>query len=791
MSESTSHSSNGQRAAEQEPASLLPALLTPLLGRETELAQLQALLRRSDVRLVTITGPGGMGKTRLAFEVMTSLEVDFSKTSFISLTSLNDPQWLVSAIAQSLEVSESSEQPLLTRVKDYLRDQNVLLGLDNFEQLVKAGPVLIELLMACPKLKVLVTSRIALQLSGEHEFPLAPLNLPDPTKPLAAQFLRKSSAVNLFVQKAQAVKPDFKLDEINALSVVEICRRLGGLPLAIELAAARIKLLSPAALLERLDDQLKILVGGSRDLPLRQQTLRASLDWSYGLLTELEKTVFRRLAVFRAGWTLEAALKVCQAEPLTQDKILEGLAALVNQSLIQVNPGPNLETHYNMLEVIRQYAWEQLTEAGETSQLQKRHCEWVWELVQAAGEHLWAGLDQAIWLGRLETEQANLRLALSWALQHDPIKAAQLTAETTIFWDAHGYLAEGRRWLEQSLAQSNQLELPVKARLLFSASWLDHRQNEFELASQRCRESLAINRELGDQNGVLNALLKLGWIALTQGQIGEALPLLEESMTLARQIGHKYCLAAAYSYLGLAALLEQNYERAASLCEESVTLCRSTGIRNQFLGWALTGRGAVALFRFDLEQAKNYFLESSAELEKVGDRVIMTYNLMGLAVIALLQEQAEDAVRLFGLAEALREQIGAPILPVFKQPYAMAVNFAATRLEPSKFAEVWAQGRYLPLSQGLALDEAKASAILPQIATKPVQTASTKQTARLTKREVEVLKLVADGLSNSQIARQLMLSPQTIGSYIRTIYNKLEVNSRSAATRFALEHNLD
>ena len=765
----------------------LPVPLTILVGREQELTRLERLIVRPEVRLLTLTGPGGVGKTRLALELAHRLQTAFQPVYFVPLATISDSHLVLSRIAQTLDIQESAEQSLLERLKAGLDDQSTLLVLDNFEQLVGAGPVLSELLAGCPSLKIVATSRVRLQLYSEYEFPLGPLPLP--VTAASASAMAHNPAVNLFISRVQALKPDFELSEANARSIQEICTALNGLPLALELAAARLKMLQPSQLVGRLDEQLKLLVGGGRDLPPRQQTMRASLDWSYNFLSALEQLVFRRLSVFRGGWTLEAALQVCRGSEtsMSETEVLEGLEALLNQSLITLSENTGQAARYSMLEVIRQYAWERLAEAAETLAVHNQHCRWSWQLVETTTAQLWEGLDQINVLARLEDELPNLRVALSWAMQNDPLTASRLASELTIFWDAHGYLTEGRYWLEHSLTHIENLALPDKARLLFAASWLDNRQNLFELASKRCGQSLAIYRELDDKVGILNTLLKLGWIELVQGDLNIAIPIVKEAVALAEQAANLYGQAAGYSYLGLAALIEGDYPTAQDLCAKSVQICRRIGLQNQFLAWALTGLGAVALFRFESELAVDYFLESISGLEKVGDKIIMTYNLLGLAVVHIFQDQLEEAVRLFGFGQALREQVGAPLLPVFQPYYEQAVKYLNLRLTSDSFDQLWQQGYTASFSEILSL--IKPLPVLPPVVVTPVPTPALNLVS-LTTRELEVVKLLAEGLTNAQIAQRLTLSPQTVASYLKTIFSKLNVKSRSAATRFALENKL-
>lgn len=777
----------------------LPVPLTPLIGRDLELEQLANILKQPAVRLLTITGPGGVGKTRLSLQLAANLQPFFKAVYFVPLASLSNPDFLISAIAQELDIKESAEQPLVERLKVQLNKQPTLLILDNFEQLVSAATWLSDLLAACAQLKIVVSSRATLQLSGEQEFPLSPLSLAGLANP------QTSPALALLVQRLQAAKPTFSLNSSTLPVFVEICTRLNGLPLALELAAARLKLLPPDQFLARLDNQLNILTGGARDLPPRQQTLRASLDWSYNLLSGQERQIFGLLSVFRNGFTLDAALEVCVSPELNETDVLEGLAALLNQSLLTNTEAPGHAPRYLMLEAIRQYGWEQLQTANQTELAQDRLCRWALHLVQLAGRYLWDGLEQVTWLNRLDDELPNLRLALAWAVQRHPQIAVQLTSELAIFWDTRSYLVEGRQWLEQALAFAEQAAPIDRARLLFAASWLDLRWQHFALATERCQASLTLYRQLGDKVGELNNLLRLGWIFLVQGEIDSAFPPLQQALQLSQEVHNVYCQAAACSYLGLLALTRQDLVQAVALCEESVKLCRESGSQNQFLGWALTSLGAVALFRLDLQVARTYFLESSAELAKVGDRNIMIYNLLGLAAIFLLQDQLESAIRLFGYAAAMLEQVGIPLLPLFRQPYEQAIHYTKTRVSAERYQEFWQQGYtassldmatllpdvlppVTPLETAIASMPTLAGSVNSAVPTavKPIA----KLPEGLTAREVDVLRLLAEGLTNHQIAQRLSLSPQTVGSYLRTIYSKLDINSRSAATRFVLEHNL-
>src|SRR5215207_1559152 len=497
----------------------LPIQPTPLVGREKEVADVCERLARPGVRLLTLTGTGGTGKTRLGLQVAAELTDEFEDgVFFVSLAAISDPEFVVPAVAGTLGVKEAGGQPLLESLEDYLREKRILLVLDNFEQVLEAAPMVSELLSAAPYLKVLATSRIPLRLYGEHEYSVPPLALPDPERPPSVERLTQYEAVRLFVERAQAAKVDFSVTNDNAPAVAEICHRLDGLPLAIELAAARIKLLTAQAMLARLGNRLKLLTGGARDLPERQRTLRSTIEWSYGLLEEDEKTLFARLSVFAGGRTLEAIEAICDAEGDLPVDVLDGVESLVDESLLRQEEGPGGEPRFVMLETIHQYAKEKLQESGESENLRKLHARYFLALAEEAEPRL-RGPEDVEWLERLEAEHDNLRAALSWALERGEAELAlRLAGALWRFWEARGLYSEGHRWLEEALAKANGASAAARAKALEGEGWLVYHSGQVDQAVIAAREGLKLSEQAGLGGAVAASFLRLlGWMAMLRG----------------------------------------------------------------------------------------------------------------------------------------------------------------------------------------------------------------------------------------------------------------------------------
>jgi predicted ATPase/Tfp pilus assembly protein PilF len=618
-----------------------------LIGREQELATLSEWLSQEGVRLVTLTGVGGTGKTRLSLAVARLIRSQFEQgVSFIPLEIVTLRQTLIKEIATTLKVKEIAGEPLLDTLKAYLADKQLLLVLDNFEQLVAQGATLLpELLHAAPKLKILVTSREVLQLSQEHEYPVEPLALPqlnvtNATKlpvQLTPSSLAGYAAISLFVARAQMVKPDFKLSEENASSIAQVCQKLDGLPLAIELAAALIKLLSPARLLERLraSDKLKVLTGGARDLPARQQTLRGAIDWSYNLLDPTEQYLFRCLAIFAGGCTVESAEAVCELDGLD---ILEGLAALSNKSLLKQRQDQNGEVRFTMLPTIREYGLEKLTGAitpTQSTELAVVELAYIKYFVQwaTASEDRLLGSDQLGELARLDSEYDNLREVLERSMKSSfplpPHYALQLSGILERFWNIRGYFSEGRSYLQRSLAlpttwhnddpKTQESNKAARIKALLASSSLAAAQGDYPQAQAYAQESLALSHDMTDTHNIATSLNSLGVVAFAQGDYTHAQEYYSESLKLRQQLGNKWEIGISLNNLGGLVLIQKDYKQAQAYYQESLNIAQQIGNKSS-IAFALGNLGNISVEQADFAQAQAYFEESLVLWRELGNR---------------------------------------------------------------------------------------------------------------------------------------------------------------------------
>ena len=743
-----------------------------LLGRERETGQLRQRLVDPAPRLTTIVGPGGSGKTALAVHLAEALERDFADGVWVvELAPIASPELVLDAVCQAVGLQDAGSRGLAESLLAHFQDRRGLVVLDNCEHVLRAAASVVDVLLRTERMHVLATSREPLRLRSEHVYALAPLAVPRSTARVSVQEVHAAPATALFVERALQVDASFTLRDGDAPVIADICVALDGLPLAIELAAARTRLLSPSAIRARLSNRLELLSSGYHDVPDRQRTLRATLMWSYDLLEPAQQVLLRRAAVFAGGFVLEAAAAVCGAPIGT----LDHLSALVDKSLLQVDQQPDGEPRFHLLETVREFALERLSASGELEHTQTQRAAWALHVAESLGAEL-AGPKQAAILAQLDREHDNLRAALAWCRDHgQPRTGARIAAALWWFWIVRGHLSEGQAWLEHAWADGVPSDL--RARMLRRASHLAFRRGALAHAAELQAASAALESPDADPIDRAEALQSRAGVAIVLGDAAAALPLLEASADLFRRHGNTVGLAWSEYNRGLAELTTGDLDRARASLEECIAQCRSLG------SWWILATALGTLAFVDAGQrnwtaAARRIEEALQIAHDLGDRWGMCNMLEMLAWCANAAGQSVRAARLFGAVEAGLSAIGASMGESLERMHRPQVALLRQRVRAATLEAAWAEGRAWPLDRAVAYSRQ------PECATHE------RAPGGLSARESEVVRLVAAGQTNRQIAAALTVSDKTVSRHLDNIFAKLGVSSRAAATAFAVRAGL-